>query len=106
MLQGKYNVMNLTKNQKLRITRIGQCLSLEKIAKRVFLSTSFISLMENGSRKIPDFVEDIINFDDGIRWYETIVIALSKSDYISEDLAKEALETLNRILKIRQTKRH
>ena len=91
----------LTKNQKLRITRLGQGLSLEKVAKKVFLSTSFISLMETGDRKIPDFVEDILNFEDGIRWYQTIVTALSKSDYTSVDEADKALQTLDEVLRIK-----
>ncbi|MCK4498942.1 helix-turn-helix domain-containing protein [Candidatus Babeliales bacterium] len=90
----------LTKNQMLRITRIGKGLTLEKVAKKVFLSTSFISLMETGDRKIPDFVEDILDFEEGVRWYETIVTALSKSDYTSVDEADEALQTLNRVLRI------
>ncbi len=91
----------LTKNQKLRITRLGQGLSLEKVAKKVFLSTSFISLMETGDRKIPDFVGDILDFEEGVRWYETIVTALSKSDYTSVDEADEALQTLNGVLRIK-----
>jgi transcriptional regulator with XRE-family HTH domain len=91
---------NLTKNQKLRITRLGRGLSLEKIAKKVFLSTSFISLMETNDRKIPDFVERILNFDEGVRWYETIVIALTKSEYTNVDNADEALQTLNKVLRI------
>lgn len=90
----------LTKNQKLRITRLGQGLSLEKIAKKVFLSTSFISLMEKDDRKVPDFVENILNFDEGVRWYETIITALSKSDYTSVDEADEALQTLHKVLRI------
>ena len=90
----------LTKNQKLRITRLGRGLSLEKIAKKVFLSTSFISLMETDDRKVPDFVENILNFDEGVRWYETIITALSKSEYTSMDEADEALQTLNKVLRI------
>ncbi len=90
----------LTKNQKLRITRLGRGLSLEKIAKKVFLSTSFISLMETDDRKVPNFVENILNFDEGVRWYETIITALSKSECTSVDEADEALQTLNRVLRI------
>lgn len=89
---------NLTRNQKLRITRIGQGLSLEKTAKKVFLSLSHISLMENGKRNVPDFVEKVLNFDEEIRWYQTIVAALSGS-FISDVEAKEALDVLNKILK-------
>lgn len=92
--------MKLTKNQKLRITRLGRGLSLEKIAKKVFLSTSYVSLMETNNRKVPDFVENILDFEEGIRWYETIIIALSKSDHTSLDKAEEALQTLNKILRI------
>lgn len=88
----------LNKNQMLRITRLGRGLSLEKIAKKVFLSTSFISLMENDERKVPDFVEQILDFDQGTRWYKTIVAALSK-DFFSEDDANEALRILKKILR-------
>ena len=91
----------LTKNQKLRITRLGRGLSLEKIAKKVFLSTSFISLMETNDRKIPDFVENILDLDKGIRWYETIVELLSDEDSdCSKEDADEALQTLNKVLRI------
>lgn len=94
---------NLTKNQKLRVTRLGRGLSLEKVAKKVFLSTSFISLMETNDRKVPDFVENILDLDEGVQWYETIVTILSEAAYISIDEAKkaeEALQTLNKVLRI------
>ena len=90
---------NLTKSQKLRVTRLGRGLSLEKAAKKVFLSTSFMSLMESNKRKLPDFVENILDFDRGIHWYQTIVESLLDSDCSKED-ANEALETLNRVLRI------
>ena len=89
----------LTKNQKLRITRMGRCLTLEKVAKKVFLSTSFISLMETDDRKVPDFVEHVLDFDTGVQWYQTIVAALSK-DAFSEADADNALKVLNKILKV------
>jgi transcriptional regulator with XRE-family HTH domain len=95
--------MKLTKNQKLRITRIGQGLTLEEAAKKVFLSTSYVSLMETDKRKVPDFVENILNFDEGIRWYETIVTVLSNFEYVSISEAEEAekaLQTLNRLLRV------
>ena len=92
--------MKLTKNQKLRITRLGQGLSLEKVAKKTFLSTSFISLMETNKRKIPDFVENILDFDKSIRWYETIVVALLDSNLCSNKDVDEALQTLNKVLRI------
>jgi transcriptional regulator with XRE-family HTH domain len=91
--------MKLTKNQKLRITRLGRGLSLEKIAKKVFLSTSFISLMETNDRKVPDFVENILDLDEGIQWYETIVKSLLDSE-CSEGDADKALQTLNKVLRI------
>lgn len=90
--------MELTKNQMLRITRIGQGLTLEEVAKKVFLSTSHISLMETDKRKIPNFVESILDFDQGIRWYQTTVAALSKEAF-SEDDANEALKVLGKILR-------
>lgn len=90
--------MKLTKNQKLRITRIGQGLTLEEAAKKVFLSTSYVSLMETDKRKVPDFVEDILDFDQGTRWYQTTVAALSREDF-SEDDANEALKVLGKILR-------
>ena len=90
--------MELTKNQMLRITRIGQGLTLEEAAKKVFLSTSYISLMEADKRKIPNFVGDILDFDQGIRWYQTIFAALSKEAF-SEDDANEALKVLGKILR-------
>lgn len=91
----------LTKNQMLCITRLGQGLSLEKIAKKVFLSTSYVSLMENNKREVPDFLEDMLNFKQGIRWYQTIVTSLldENSKCTKEDV-DEALKTLNKILKI------
>ena len=95
---------NLTKNQKLRVTRLGRGLSLEKVAKKVFLSTSFISLMETNDRKVLDFVENILDFDEGVRWYQTVVAALSSAetsdfpDTVND--AKEALQTLNKVLRI------
>ena len=90
--------MKLTKNQKLRITRIGQGLTLEEAAKKVFLSTSYISLMETDKRKVPDFVEDILNFYQGTRWYQTTVAALSRADFSDED-AKKALDVLNKVVR-------
>ena len=92
---------NLTKNQKLRITRLGQGLSLEKVAKKTFLSISFISLMETNKRKIPDFVENILDFDEGVRWYETIVeLLLDEDSECSKENADKALQTLNKVLRI------
>ena len=91
----------LTKSQKLRITRLGRGLSLEKVAKKVFLSTSFISLMETNDRKIPDFVENILDFDEGIQWYQTIIESLSDEDSeCSKEDADKALQTLNKVLRI------
>lgn len=90
--------MKLTKNQKLRITRIGQGLTLEEAAKKVFLSTSYVSLMETDKRKVPDFVEDILDFDQGTRWYQTTVAALSRADFLDED-AKKALDVLNKVVR-------
>lgn len=90
---------NLTLNQKLRITRMGQGLSLEKAAKKVFLSISHISLMENDKRKVPNFVEKVLNLDEGIQWYQTIIAALSKDNF-SDKEAKKAFNALNKILKI------
>ena len=91
----------LTKNQKLRITRLGQGLSLEKVAKKVFLSTSFISLMETGDRKIPDFVEDILDFEQGVKWYQTIAELLADEDSeCSKEDTDKALQTLNKVLRL------
>ena len=87
----------LTKNQKLRVTRLGRGLSLEKIAKKVFLSTSYISLMETNDRRIPNFVENILDLKEGVQWYKTIVAALSDC---SKENTDEALQVLNRILRI------
>lgn len=91
----------LTKNQKLRITRKGRCLTLAEVAKKTFLSTSFISLMESDNRKVPDFVEDILNFDEGVRWYKTIVeLLLDENSECSKEDADKALQTLNKVLRI------
>lgn len=100
-LPSQFKIMKtLTENQKLRITRIGRCLSLEKIAKEISLSISFVSLMESDDRKVPDFVEDILNFDQGIKWYQTILEVLLNSNCCKEDI-NEAIQTLNRILRIK-----
>jgi len=86
---------NLSKNEKLRITRLGRGLTLKAVSKKVFLSESFIHLMEKGKRKVPDDVERVLDFDKGIIWYSTIIDAL---EHFSED--QEALKILNRVLKI------
>ena len=87
--------MELFRNQKLRLTRLGQGLKIKDVSKKVFLSESYISFMESGTRKVPSSVEKVLDFDKGIRWYLTIVDALQ-----SKEDGDKALEILNKVLKI------
>lgn len=97
-------MINLTENQKLRITRIGRSLTLEDTSKKLFLSPSFVSLMEHGKRKIPDDVKNILDFENGIKWYQDLVASLKYASIteapLSEKDAKEALDILNKVLRI------
>lgn len=90
----------LSKNQKLRIVRTGRGLTLEETARKVFLSPSFVLMIEQGKRKVPDEVENILDFDKNIKWYLTIAAALSEADLPEKDTA-EALDILDKVLKIR-----
>jgi len=92
----------LTENQKLRITRIGRDLTLEDTSKKLFLSPSFVSLMEHGKRKIPNDVKKILDFEKGIKWYQIIKISLECAS-VSEKEAIEALAILNKVLRINIT---
>jgi len=85
----------LSGSQKLRLTRLGRSLKIKDVSKKVFLSESYISFMESGTRKVPSSVEKVLDFDAGIRWYLTIVDALQ-----SEEDGRKALEILNKVLKI------
>jgi len=69
----------LTENQKLKITRLGRGLTLEDLSRKLALSVSFLSLMERGRRSVPKEIDDILNFDDGVRWYENFMSALESS---------------------------
>lgn len=89
----------LSKSEKLRITRLGRGLTLKDVSKKVFLSESFIHLMEKGERKVPDDVEKILNFDDGIKWYQIIVQILEGSP-LWKDVTEKIIKTLNTVLKI------
>jgi len=90
-------MISLSKGQKLKITRIGKGLTLRDVAKMTFLSISYISRMESDDRGVPPDVERILDTDNGIRWYETIVEALSGESTLEND-AKEALKILNHII--------
>lgn len=89
----------LTDNQKLRIARLGLGMSQTEVAKKLFLSISFIGFIEKGARKVPKYVKKIMIFDKDVKWYETIISALLKTD-ISEKDRDEAIQTLNKVLKI------
>jgi len=93
-------MVNLTKNQKLNIVRIGQKLTLEVISKKVFLSPSYVQLMCRGVRKVPEPIENILDFENGIKWYQTITTALS-GDPISKEDAEDAIQVLNRVVGIK-----
>ena len=69
----------LTENQKLKITRLGRGLTLEDLSRKLALSVSFLSLMERGRRSVAKEIDDILNFDDGVRWYENLMSALESS---------------------------
>ena len=89
----------LSKNNQLRITRIGLGLSQEAVAKKLILSPSYIHLMEKDKRPVPKEMEDVLDFSKGIKWYLMIVKALS-SNLVDEEDALEALNILNNVIGI------
>lgn len=89
----------LTSGQKLHLTRIGRCLTLSEVARKLFLSPSYISLLESDDRKLPVEINDILDLKNGIKWYTFIIGALSKEP-VSEDDINESIEILDRVLRI------
>lgn len=87
----------LTDRQKLNITKLGRGSTLGDLSEKVFLSKSHVYRMCQGSRKVPDQLSGILDFDEGIKWYQTIISALARDDFSEADAA-DALQTLNKIV--------
>lgn len=90
---------NLTDNQKVRLSRLSQGLSQTATAKKLFMSLSFLSLIESGARKVPTYVGKLMAFNKNVKWYETTISTLLKAD-LSEKDRVEAIQTLDRVLKL------
>lgn len=75
----------------LRILRINNGDNAAKMAKKLHISTSYLSAIENGNRAIPPYMEDLINKAYTLSSKETYDLRTSiiaSSNYIYFDTSK------------------
>ena len=94
-------MIKLSENDKLKITRIGRGQHLLDVAKELHVSFTYVSKMENSAKPVMKEANLILNFDNGIDWYVTIVNALN-GRLPTKSKAEEVTQVLNKVIGLRR----
>lgn len=97
MDEKNYNTSNLTLKQFMKIYRVKRNLTLKEMARKLEISTSYLSAIENEKREINiNFIENILDkfdfLEDEKNILEQIVTNYFKKDIINKKKKLEEIE--------------
>ncbi|MGL5350965.1 MAG: helix-turn-helix domain-containing protein [Cetobacterium sp.] len=97
MDEKNYNTSNLTLKQFMKIYRVKRNLTLKEMARKLEISTSYLSAIENEKREINiNFIENILDkfdfLEDEKNILEQIVTNYFKKDIINKKNKLEEIE--------------